>query len=70
MAINLVVSFMEWLIYQESFLSYKGLLMPLGLIEKITLSIQSLVYTEVEIKRNGSSNTIAHYSFYNETNSG
>lgn len=44
--------------------------MPLGLIEKITLSIQSLVYTEVEIKRNGSSNTIAHYSFYNETNSG
>lgn len=61
---------MEWLIQQESFFSFKGSLMPLGQTEKTALTIQSPVYTEVEMRRNGSTDTIALYSFYKETNSG
>lgn len=44
--------------------------MPLGQTEKTALTIQSPVYTEVEMRRNGSTDTIALYSFYKETNSG
>lgn len=43
--------------------------MPLGHTEKIALTIQLPVYTEVEIKRKYK-HMIAHYSFYKETNSG